>query len=183
MILNARENSFQFNLPRKFIPDAIAKKYKPYLNRIPGNLIEEPIDFVNYTLQSINLPGMGFDAVEQDRKYGRKLQYRSSMPTQELFEKELTITFQLVDGYINYFILMETLAYYYKFENKKPFTDDLNIRLLDAEGNALVTSRLMRPLIKSLSDLQFSFASNVAEFTTFDLTLGYNRFEVVIELD
>ena len=59
----------------------------------------------------------------------------------------------------------------------------MNLRILDSEGNALVTATLKKPLIKSLSDLDMSFASNVAEFKTFDLSIAYNEFEVRIELD
>ena len=183
MLSNARDNLFQFGFPRTFIPKVVADKYRKYLNRIPGNLIEEPLDFINYTIQSINLPGMGYDPVQQAQYPGRQILFRNSLPVQELFQKELTVTFQLVDGYINYWILLDTLSYYYSFETEKPYTDDLNLRILDSEGNALVTATLKKPLIKSLSDLDMSFASNVAEFKTFDLSIAYNEFEVRIELD
>ena len=183
MLLNARDNLFEFHFPKTFMPKPIAEKYKPYLNRIPGNVIEEPLDFINYTIQSVNLPGMGYDAVEQQQKPGRNIQFRSTLPTQELFEKELTVTFQLVDGYINYWMMLEILNYYYAFDTREPFLDDLNIRMLDSEGQSIVTARLIRPLIKNISELSMSFASNVAEFTTFDISIGYNELEVLIELD
>lgn len=183
MLLNSRDNLFQFGFPLTFIPKVVADKYRKYLNRIPGNLIEEPLDFINYTIQSINLPGMGYDPIQQAQYPGRQILFRNSLPVQELFQKELTVTFQLVDGYINYWILLDTLSYYYSFETEKPYTDDLNLRILDSEGNALVTATLKKPLIKSLGDLSMSFASNVAEFKTFDLSIAYNEFEVRIELD
>ena len=63
MLLDARNNLFEFHFPRNFIPKEISDKYKPYLNRMPGNIIEEPLDFLNYTIQSVNLPGMGFEPV------------------------------------------------------------------------------------------------------------------------
>ncbi len=87
MLLNARDNLFQFGFPRNFIPRSISEKYKPYLNRIPGNLIEEPIDFINYTIQSINFPGVGFDPVQQAQYPGRNILFRASKPVQELFQK------------------------------------------------------------------------------------------------
>jgi len=183
MLLNARDNLFEFHFPKTFMPKAISEKYKPYLNRIPGNVIEEPLDFINYTIQSVNLPGMGYDAVEQQQKPGRSIQFRSTLPTQELFQKELSITFQLVDGYINYWIMLDILNHYYAFDTREPFIDDLNIRMMDSEGQSIVTARLNRPLIKNISELSMSFASNVADFTTFDITIGYNELEVIIELD
>src|ERR1017187_2113457 len=168
MILNARDNLFQFNFPKTFMPKVVAEKWKKYLNRIPGNVITEPLDFINYTVQSINLPGMGYEPIIQNRNPGRNWAFRSTLPEQELFQKEFTITFQLIDGYVNYWMLQEMLAYYYQFNNKKMYIDDLNIRITDAEGNVLITARIIQPLIKNISELQMSFASNVAEFKTFD---------------
>jgi hypothetical protein len=37
--------------------------------------------------------------------------------------------------------------------------------------------------MKNMGDLSLSFASNVAEFTTFDVTFGYNELDIKIELD
>ena len=183
MILNSRDNLFEFNFPKTFMPKSVADKYRKYLDRIPGNVISEPLDFINYTIQSINLPGMGFEPVIQNRNPGRNWAFRSTLPTQELFQKEFTVTFQLVDGYINYWMLLELLGYYYQFDTKKMYIDDLNVRITDAEGNVLVTARIMQPLIKNISELSMSFASNVAEFKTFDLTIGYNEFQIDIEND
>ena len=74
MILDSRNNSFDFRFPKTFIPEAIAKKYEPYLNRIPGNLFENAIDFVNYGIQGINLPGITFDPVSQADNDGNQKQ-------------------------------------------------------------------------------------------------------------
>ena len=178
MILNSRANLFQFSFTRKFIPQHIADKYKPYLNRIPGNLIEEPIDFINYTIQSLNLPGVSFEPVQQSQYPGRQILFRNSLPVMELFQKEMTISFQLVDGYVNYWILLETLLHYYNFSTEAPFIEDQNINILDAEGNLMTTISLQKPIIKSISDLQVSFATNVAEFKTFDLTILYNQLDI-----
>lgn len=183
MLLNARDNLFEFNFPRNFIPEHIAKKYKPYLTRIPGNLIEEPVDFINYTIQAINVPGFGYDPVEQTRRGGRKIQYRDSKPETELSQKELIVQFQLVDGYINYWMLLETLKYYYDMDTEEPFCENLNLRMTDGEGNALVTARLIAVLMRQIDDLDMSFASNVAEFRTFNVTFAYNFLDIIIELD
>lgn len=183
MLLNSRDNLFEFNFPRHFIPQHIADKYKPYLNRIPGNIIEEPIDFINYTIQAVNLPGFGYDPVEQTRRGGHRIQYRDSKPNSELSQKELIVQFQLVDGYINYWILLETLKYYYDFDTERQFTDNLNLRITDSEGNVLVTARMIGVLMQQIDDLSMSFASNVAEFKTFNVTFVYNFLDIIIELD
>lgn len=183
MILNARDNLFEFNFPRKFIPEKVANKYKPYLNRIPGNIIEEPIDFINYSIQAINLPGFGYNPVEQLKMNGRNAQYRDSKPNTELSQKELIVQFQLVDGYVNYWILLETLKYYYSFNNPDIYLENLNLRITDSEGNSLVTARLKEVLMSNIDDLEMSFSSNVAEFKTFNVTFIYNYLDIIVELD
>ena len=50
MILNSRNNLFEFKFPRKFIPEEVAAKYKNYLNRIPGSVLSEPVDYINYSI-------------------------------------------------------------------------------------------------------------------------------------
>ena len=65
MILNSRNNAYDFRFPRKFIPEEVSNKYKKYLNRVPGGLLAEPIDFVNYSIQGLNIPGVTFDPVTQ----------------------------------------------------------------------------------------------------------------------
>ena len=87
MLVSARNNQFQFNFPRTFIPTVIADKYRPYLNRMPGNMITEPIDFFNYGIQSINLPGPSFDPVEQLDWESVTRKYRSSFPNQQNYDK------------------------------------------------------------------------------------------------
>lgn len=183
MIPDGRENLFEFHFPKTFMPKEISDKYRKYLNRIPGNIIEEPLDFLNYTIQSITIPGMGYDPVIQDSTRGSTKRWRSSLATNSLFEKELTITFQLTDGYINYWMMMDLLNYYYRFDNDVPYLDNLNVRMLDNEGNSIITARIIKPLLTNISELSMSFASNVADFTTFDITIAYNNFEILIELD
>ena len=103
MLISARNNQFLFNLPRDFIPKYIADKYRPYLNKMPGNMITEPIDFLNYGIQSLNLPGPSFQPVEQTDYPGNVKKWRSSLPLSTTRDpKECTITMQAFDGYINY---------------------------------------------------------------------------------
>ena len=82
MILSARNNQFRFSFPRTFVPKEIADKYRPYLNRMPGGLIKEPIDYFNYGIQSLNLPGPSYDPVTQNDYPGNTRSFRSSFPKQ-----------------------------------------------------------------------------------------------------
>jgi hypothetical protein len=184
MILNNRNNLFSFSLPKDFMPDEITNKYKNYLTRIPGNLIKRPIDFINYSIQSINLPGISYDPVEQVRKHGKHNKYRTSLPEQELLSKEFTVTMQLLDGNINYWMMLDILTYWYGFPNADQYLPDgAAVRILDSEGNIVVTSHFKRMLFTEIGPLDMTFSSNSQDFTTFDCTFVYNELITEIELD
>ena len=65
MILNSRNNAYDFRFPRKFIPTEVAEKYSKYLNKVPGALLSEPVDFINYSIQGLNIPGLSFDPITE----------------------------------------------------------------------------------------------------------------------
>ena len=95
MILNSRNNTYDFRFPRKFIPEEVANKYKKYLEKIPGNLLAEPIDFINYSIQGLNVPGMSFDPVTQQDNDGTIRYHRGAIPIQNTVERQFTVTMQL----------------------------------------------------------------------------------------
>lgn len=183
MILNSRNNLFNFQFPRKFIPKEVADKYIKYLNRMPGNIITEPIDFINYSIQGINVPGISFDPVTQNNNDGTTRYFRGAQPIQNLIERQFTVTMQSLDGFINYWIMQDTLLYYYSKGVTKPFTDDIKLQLLDAEGIHLVSIVFEKPIMNSISELNLNMSSNVAEFNTFDISFYYNKFNIALELD
>jgi hypothetical protein len=183
MLQSARSNQFIFNFPRTFVPAEVASKYKTYLNRIPGNIISEPIDFLNYSIQSINFVGSSQDPVQQVDYPGIKRQYRTSFPVEELYAKELTVTFQLFDGFFNYWMMNDIFVYYYGLDGKHPYLPEgSRIQFLDSEGNIMVTVELERMLFQSIADLELNFSSNTAEFKTFDCTFVYNKLTTKLEL-
>ena len=53
--LSGKNNNFKFNFPKTFVPDEIDKKYSPILNRIPGNMCTTIVNFLNYSIKSVEL--------------------------------------------------------------------------------------------------------------------------------
>lgn len=183
MILNSRNNLFNFKFNRNFIPKEVADKYRPYLNKMPGNLISEPIDFVNYSIQGLSVPGLSFDPVEQSPNDGTITYHRGSVPIQNtISERQIQIELQLLDGYINYWILQDTLLYYYSKENKSPYIEDLKLQILDSEGNNVISVGFQKPIFNSISELELNMSSNIADFATFTLNFYYNRFDIRLEV-
>ena len=183
MILNSRNNLFEFKFPRKFIPQQVADKYRSYLNRLPGSVLSEPVDYINYSIQGISMPGIAFDPVEQNFNDGTITYHRGAIPIQNTINREFSVTMQLLDGFINYWIMMDTLLYYYSKQVKEPFIQDVSLNILDAEGNILATARFEKLIFKEIGELELNMSTNVAQFSTFDCTFNYNKFNLKIELD
>ena len=183
MILNSRNNLYDFRFPRKFIPDEVSDKYRPYLNRVPGSLLADPIDYVNYSIQGINIPGISFDPTTQADNDGTTRYHRGAIPIQNTITREFTVTMQLLDGFINYWIMMDTLLYYYARSTKEPYTQPLTLRVLDAEGASVAYMEFQKPIMNSINELSLNMAQNVAEFNTFEVTFFYNKLDLRLEIE
>ena len=183
MILNSRNNLYDFRFPRKFVPDEVSDKYRAYLNRIPGSLLADPIDYVNYSIQGINIPGISFDPTTQADNDGTTRYHRGAVPIQNTITREFTVTMQLLDGFINYWIMMDTLLYYYARSTKEPYTQPLTLRILDAEGASVAYMEFQKPIMNSINELSLNMAQNVAEFNTFEVTFFYNKLDLRLEIE
>jgi hypothetical protein len=184
MLISAKNNQFRFSFPRNFIPKEIADKYKSYFTKIPGSLIKDPIDFFNYGIQSINLPGPSFTPVEQNDNPGSTRNFRSSLPTTELFDRNMTVTMQAYDGWINYWMAVEIFQHYYssKTSKKQYIPEGVGIQMIDSEGYTLVTVQLKDMLMTGISSLDLNFSSNTIEFQTFDINFVYNDLNIAVNL-
>lgn len=183
MFLSGRNNQYKFEFPRNFIPTEIADKYRPYITRIPGGLIKEPIDYFNYGIQSMNLPGPTFTPIEQQDYPGNVRRFRVAKPRQELFEKSLTVTMQAFDGWVNYWMAVEIFQYYFGLSGLEPcLPEGVGIQMMDGEGNIFITAKLRNMIMNSISSLDLNFSSNTIEFQTFDIEFTYNQLEIYLNI-
>tara|TARA_R110001599_G_scaffold236609_3_gene435932 strand:+ start:2933 stop:3487 length:555 start_codon:yes stop_codon:yes gene_type:complete len=183
MFLSSRNNQFKFDFPRKFIPQPIVDKYKPFINKMPGGMIKEPIDMFNYGIQSINLPGPAFDPVQQNDFPGMTRKFRSAAPTQELFDKSMTVTMQSFDGFINYWMAIELFEYYYALDGKHPWVPEgVGLQIMDGDGNIYVTAQLKEMIMVGVSALDLNFSSNTVDFQTFEINFTYNILDIAVNL-
>ena len=180
---DVRNDAFDFRFPINFIPNELINKYKPYLNRIPGNITPEPIDFLNSTIQSVNVTGLNLENVVQSQYAGRTVYHRNTLPESEVIGRSFDVNFRIIEGYINYWLLFETMLYYYNFETVQPYTDSQILKLLDNDGFRIVNIKFHEPLLISLDDTSFNFGENTIGFQSFSMTINYNRLEVTIDLD
>jgi hypothetical protein len=180
MILNPKSNSFYFNFPKGFFSERVISKYTRYVERqpIPFDSVQS---YVNSTIQSISIPGMSIDSVDQIRPLGKKISYKSSTPVQDLFNKDFNINFKTVDGFVNYFIMLDTVLDFLNFANGQTFIQSLPLRIMDNEGNIVTSVTFQEVLFTAFSDLELNYTNNNPTYTSFSLGFKCNYLDIVLE--
>jgi len=172
-ILNARANSFYFVFPKGFFPDSVHAKYIDYLQKQP-NPYDTLTSYMNSTIQSVGFPGMTIDLVEQTRNLGKKVNYQSATPVQDLFNRDFEVTFRISEGFINYFIMLETVLEHLNFKNPSLYIQNLPLRILDNEG-VVVTSVTFKDVnLTSVSNLSLNYTQNAPSVYTFSIGFACN---------
>lgn len=181
MLLPARNNQFEFCFSKTFIPDEIENRYMPYLDRIPGSMFGRCIDFVNYGIQGFNMQNAQFDVVEQyDRKTTYNRIYRSPFSPEKLTPKDFTVTCQLYDGYVNYFLMFDLFQYYYASPECKFIPGIPFLRVMDCTGYEIFTIEYKNVLFTGIDGLDFNFSTNTIDMKTF--TCNFRAQELEIKL-
>ncbi len=184
MILNSRSSNFMFLFPKKFFSDSISSKYMPYLKRHP--IAYDTLDnFMSSTIQSVTFPTLSMQPVSQTRAkgLGKQQEYKNSTAISDLFTRDITVTFKSLEGYINYFIFMETMLEYLDFQNKELYLDDLSIRFMDQGGYITTTTKFTGVYFKSLSEINLSYSDTQPEFRTFSCNFSFFEMKFIIEHD
>lgn len=181
--LSGKNNNFRFSFPKAFVTEEIEKKYEPILNRIPGNMCDTVIGFINANIKSIelNVNPDTYEPIEQkDRAtpYGRLS--RSDAYPDYLWKKEMTITFQLDQAYLTWMILCDLFMYYYQIKDKylpKP----PGMEILDCYNKVLYRITFDDLLFTGVSGIDFDFSSNDIDQKVFTTTWIANKVNLVLE--
>lgn len=190
MILGAKSNSFVFRFPHRFIPEELETKYNTYLKRLPTPF-ESISDYINHTIQSVTIPSVSADEVEQingrkttvdGKNISKHPQYwRQSLDLQRVIPKEFTVNFKSSDGYLNYWALFETFMWYLTVTNKEDYFPDMSLTYLDRDGYEMLVIFMRQPLMKSISEVEMNYSSTSMEFKSFSVTFKYNWFDIDVK--
>lgn len=178
-----RKDLFYVEFTKKFIPKKIEDFYQPYIERLPTQ-ITSPRVLVESSLQGITVPSYQYDAVNQQHvdtlnKNAITTNWRTSLNMQELTEKSLTCTFKLLNGYINYWILLDTFFYHNDMKNPEAFIGDISLRILDSEGLVMMTRLYRDCIMTGISEFELAYSENIQTFETFQVTIKYSTAETI----
>lgn len=183
MIINSRSSNFIFNFPKGFFHKDIEDKYLPYIKRMPL-----PFDTVhtmmNAHVQAVSFPSLSMEPVAQTRKFGVTQNYKNSKPLSELFSKDVTVTMKALDGYVNYWIMIENAMKYLAIMQENPlYMGDFRLQFLSQEGHIIQTVLFKKMILTNISEIQLSYADNQPEFKTFDVSFRMFEMDFIIDRD
>jgi len=180
MLINSKNSNFYFVFPRGFFPKSVTEKYLPYLKKQPTAY--DSIDqLMNSSIQSITFPSLNATTVEQVRYLGKKVSYKGATPIQDLFSRDFTISFRNVDGYVNYFIMLDTLLYFLNFKNPDQHVMDFVLRTMDNQGNIVTSVSFKESILTSISNLEFNYTQNSPQNSSFNLGFTCNYIDIILE--
>lgn len=194
--LKGRQDGFRLTLPKDFIPKNIEEKYSHILNK-KRSFIIKPIDFLNETIQSVEVLGFQNASVLQSQQvkgnpnigYSRykenifpypasEVAYRSPQSAISLIDKTLNITFKHTLGYLNYFILFESFLYYYQRDvNSQELPKYIDIDLMDENGSIYSKIVIYAPVIDGIEMLTLDSTKPIAASSTFRLIIKYSNLD------
>jgi len=176
MLLNSINSQFVVLFPKNFFYPEVAKKWGPVVKRLklPYENIE---DYINASVQGISFPSVELPPVEQGQGQF-KIRYRGGKELEPILDKNLTVTFKLSEGFISYWMLFEQIEMFQEYAPTVPFWPPMYVSFLDHRGFELVVFSFEKIVPTNLSALDISYTKTIAEFTTFTLSLTYNRYNI-----
>ena len=180
--LSGKNNNFRFAFPKPFIPQEIEDKYSPILNRIPGNMCETVLDFLNYSIKSVTIqvsPNAYEPIAQRDRGTPYDRMRRSNAFPDTLFNKDMTITFQLDQAYIIWAILSDVFMFYYCSDEYKFIPPFPGMEILDCYNKVMYRIDFSDVLFTSVSGLEFDFSSDSVEQKTIETTWKVSKMDVI----
>ena len=194
--LKGRQDAFRLLLPKEFICKEIEEKYTNII-RSKHSFYYTPIDFLNETIQSVEVLGFNNGTtiqrqssssepmIDPTRVNENKFMfpetdhyYRSEKSPIDLIDRTINIHFRHTLGYLNYFLLFEN--FWYQYTRDRTYADihyDFNVDIFNEKGSFYSRIVLMKPLINSMDMLSFNFTQPVAQSETFQVEFKYQNFD------
>lgn len=195
--LRGRQDHYGLRFPDNFIPEVLKEKYGKVL-KAKKSFIIDPTEFVNETIQKIQILGFN-NATVQQQQSGRgtvakpgeanfennnfmhtasEYTYRSETNPLNLIDKTLNIDFRHTAGFLNYFILFETFFHQYARDQKSDkLPDRLAIDIYNEAGEIYSRIILYDPIIDGMDMLDLDFTQPVAQSQTFRVIIKYSNID------
>lgn len=193
--LKSRQDQWRLLFPKQFIADEIYEKYAKVLREKNGYFVN-PIDFLNESIQSIQVLGFQ-NATIQQQQTGRGISYtkdrvaqnhflhtsgdynyRSEINPVHLIDKTLNVVFRHTLGFLNYFLLFENFFCLYARDTRSTdLLDALYVDIPDEWGRIYCRIKLSDPVIDTMDMLDLNYTQPIANSQTFQVQFKYSNIE------
>ena len=181
MVLNNKPQMFVVSFPSNFFYPEVKERWAPIVERmrLPYQSVD---DFMNAQIQTVTFPSLQMPLATQQRgQY--EVGYYGGKELEVLIGKDLNITFKLTESYLSYWIMWNQLDVYLHYVNdyhdKKPcWMEPIQLSFLSDAGFELVQFTFREITPTSLSEINLSYAAQIAAYNTFTLGLHYNVFAI-----
>lgn len=195
--LKGRQDGFRLLLPKDFLCEEIQEKYTKIL-RQKHSYFYTPIDFVNETIQKVQVLGFNNATIPQQQSTrgdkpmirpervqqnefmtpSTEYTYRAADSPIALVDRTLNIEFRHTLGYLNYFMLFENFWYQYTRDRYyKELPRQFNVDILDEIGSIYSRIVLYDPLVNGMDMLDFDYTQPIAQSQTFKMEFKYSNFD------
>lgn len=175
-LLNSRSNAYAVWLPKDFIYPEVRERWTPIVRRLKLQY-QTLEDFLNASIQSTTFPEVILNPIVQPQSQFQ-IKYRGGKELEPILDKNITLTFKLIEGFITYWMLFDQIEVFHKYKDTGPFWSSMFISFLDHHGFELMAFEFEKIIPNRLSQLEISYANVGAEFNTFTLNLIYNRYKI-----
>lgn len=192
MSLSPRYDLFRFCLPKDFIPEEVLTKYRDVISKNQG-VITNPIDYLNESIQGINMPGISDVLMAQQQPGGSNritrtanrinvepqhdINWVSPANPLEKISKEFKVTFRTNQGLYNYFMLYETIFYRICKPELYPADKVLELEILNESGKVVSTVKFFDVYIDGIDGLEFNYNKIERDSGTFDVSFKFNNID------
>lgn len=184
MISNAKHSKFLFKFPKNFFPVHIQKKYELYLakNKSPFTSFTE---FMNHTIQGVSFPAIDIETTPTQNTGVRiPPAFRGSLPAEQYLDRSFTIQFKHIEGFINYYAILETILWTYSEENTQEFLPALYVKMLNNESQEILHIKMDRLIFKGApGGLALSYGDVRNTAANFNIILQWNDFDILVDFD
>lgn len=195
--LRGRQDGFRLLLPKDFLCPEIEEKYTKILKE-KHSFFTTPIDFINETIQKIEVLGFINGTIQQQQSYRGEqplikpnrikqndfmypsgdYSYRSEVSPISLMDKTLNVTFRHTIGFLNYFILFENFWYLFSRDtNYDEITDRFSVDIINEKGSIYSRIILYHPLMNGMDMLSLDYTQPVAQVQSFNIEFKYSNFD------
>lgn len=171
-----------FNLPSDFLSQSVIETYTPILEK---NWVqyENVIDYLNSTIKEISAPGLSVETPTQRIKRGKEINYKPATNINDIMaSRELDITFRSVDSDLNYWILWDMFVKHYLDVNAL-FVTPFILQAVDIHRDVIYQINFREVILKTQSELRFSYNDQAFNEKTFTLTFSFNFIDIEFVLD